>query len=142
MLECIYLEDAENFTLTSSGTGTLDGRGRSWWGAINYLRFGENRPRLLHIRDSAGLKIEHIRFKDSPYWTFLADDIAGLEIGQWPSGCVGLGFSKQVVMVRSPRPPPTTANLRQPTRPLQHRCPLGRKRPLFARRAFAHCVQH
>eukprot|EP01031_Cornospumella_fuschlensis_P051468 gene51468-62939_t len=47
--ECIYLTDIEKVVFTSSGKGTLDGNGTEWWGAIKFLKFQEDRPRLLHI---------------------------------------------------------------------------------------------
>lgn len=37
--ECILLKNIENITFTSSTKGTLDGNGKKWWGAIDFLRF-------------------------------------------------------------------------------------------------------
>ena len=68
----------ENITFTSSGLGTFDGSGRKWWGAIKYLIFAENRPRLMHINTSKNIIIEKLLFKDSPFWTFWAEDCDGL----------------------------------------------------------------
>jgi len=78
--ECIYLENIENFVLTSSGTGTIDGNGQEWWGAIQFLKHQEDRPRLFHIVTSKNVLVEHILFKDSPYWTFFAEQSNGLLI--------------------------------------------------------------
>ena len=78
--ECFFFEELENVTFTSSHIGTIDGNGHGWWGAIEYLLFRENRPRILHIHNSQKLLFEHIFLKDSPYWTFLADDISDLVI--------------------------------------------------------------
>jgi len=41
VLECIYLTNVVNMTLTSSGIGTLDGNGQEWWGAIQFLKHQE-----------------------------------------------------------------------------------------------------
>lgn len=41
VLECIYLTNVVNMTLTSSGVGTLDGNGQEWWGAIQFLKHQE-----------------------------------------------------------------------------------------------------
>ena len=82
--ECFFFEQLNYVTFTSSlpgGTkGTIDGTGANWWGAVEYLLIGENRPRLLSIYNSTNLLVENILLKNSPYWTFLANDIANLEI--------------------------------------------------------------
>ena len=62
------------------GTGTLNGHGDSWWGYINYLRYGENRPRLFSIINATDVLVEQWLFTQSPYWTFTALDVARLEI--------------------------------------------------------------
>ena len=52
VLECLLFYDITNALFTSSGgetnRGTLNGNGQAWWGAIKYLRYQENRPRLFH----------------------------------------------------------------------------------------------
>jgi polygalacturonase len=78
--ECIYLENIEDFTLTSSGKGTIDGNGQEWWGAIEFLKHQEDRPRLFHIVTSKNVLVENMLFKDSPYWTFYAENSDGLLI--------------------------------------------------------------
>ena len=78
--ECMMLEHIDNITFTSSGKGTFDGHGHVWWGAVEYLIIGENRPRLLHMHNSAQITIEHILFKNSPYWNVLLDDVADVII--------------------------------------------------------------
>ena len=82
VLECISLYDSKNLTITGSGNGVLDGQGAKWWGlpGIGYLEREENRPRLLHLNGGKHILVEHIFLKDSPYWTFLADDVKHLEI--------------------------------------------------------------
>ena len=80
VLECIYLENISNIKFTSTGKGTLDGNGRKWWGAIKFLKHQEDRPRLLHIKYSKNVLVENILFKDSPYWTFYAENSDGLII--------------------------------------------------------------
>mmetsp|Transcript_3689 Transcript_3689/g.13260 ORF Transcript_3689/g.13260 Transcript_3689/m.13260 type:complete len:589 (+) Transcript_3689:118-1884(+) len=77
---CILLSDARNLTLTSSGTGTLDGNGERWWGWLKYLEVQEDRPRLLELRNSSQLLVEHWLLKDSPYWSFWANDVDTLEV--------------------------------------------------------------
>jgi polygalacturonase len=66
--------------LTLHSIGLIDGSGEKWWGAVKYLEIGENRPRLIHIEDAADLKVENLFFKNSPYWTFYANDVANVEI--------------------------------------------------------------
>jgi hypothetical protein len=78
--ECIYMEDIENIVFTSSGKGTIDGNGKEWWGAIKFLKFQEDRPRILHIRRSKNVLVENLLLKDSPYWTFWAEQCDGMHI--------------------------------------------------------------
>lgn len=79
--ECITLKDITNVTLTSSGKGTLDGKGDKWWGipGIGYLVRVENRPRLVMIENGTNILVENLLFKNSPYWTFTAW-VDGLEV--------------------------------------------------------------
>ena len=63
VLECISLSQLENVTFTSSGKGTLNGNGKKWWGAIDFLKHQEDRPRLLHIKDSKAILIEKLLMK-------------------------------------------------------------------------------
>jgi len=76
------MENLNRVIFTSNGKGTLDGNGATWWGfpGIGYLLRTENRPKLLEIANSRELLVENILFKNSPYWTFWAHDINGLEI--------------------------------------------------------------
>ena len=62
----------EDSIITSNGKGTLDGNGKEWWGAINYLLHAENRPRLMRLKYSKNLIIENLLLKNSPYWTLYA----------------------------------------------------------------------
>ena len=82
--ECFFFEQLNHVTFTSSlsggNKGTIDGSGDRWWGAVEYLLIGENRPRLLSIYNSTNVLVENILLKNSPYWTFFANDIANLEI--------------------------------------------------------------
>lgn len=82
VFECMYFEKLNNVTFTSTGKGLINGKGGKWWGipGIGYLVHGENRPRLLHIAHSQNILVENLILKDSPYWTFLADHVDGLEI--------------------------------------------------------------
>ena len=82
--ECFFFEQLDNVTFTSSladgSKGVIDGSGANWWGLVEYLLIGENRPRLLSIYNSSNLLVENLLLKNSPYWTFWANDIANLEI--------------------------------------------------------------
>lgn len=78
--ECIYMENVEDIVFTSTGKGTIDGKGQEWWGAIKFLKFQEDRPRILHIKGSKNVLMENLLLKDSPYWTFYAEDSDGLLI--------------------------------------------------------------
>jgi len=80
VMECIYLENISNVIFTSTGKGTLDGNGKKWWGAIQFLKHQEDRPRLLHIKYSKNVLMENLLLKNSPYWTFYAENSDGLVI--------------------------------------------------------------
>jgi len=82
VFECIHFFWAQNVTFTSSGVGTLDGQGSTWWGlpGIGYLVRGENRPRLFNIVDSKDILVENLFFLNSPYWTFWVHGVDGLEV--------------------------------------------------------------
>ena len=56
--------------------------GSKWWGipGIGYLLRGENRPRLFNIGNSKKILVENLYFLDSPYWTFWAHEMDGLEV--------------------------------------------------------------
>jgi polygalacturonase len=80
--KAMLIEDARGLTLTTSdgGRGTVDGNGESWWGYINYLIHGEDRPKLLTIQNSTDVLVERWHFRQSAYHTFHADDVARVEI--------------------------------------------------------------
>merc|ERR1711964_417638 len=80
--ECMYFRNCTNITFTSSSSGVVDGNGERWWGipGIGYLVREENRPRLLHIEDSRGVLVERLLLRNSPYWTFWASNVDGLEV--------------------------------------------------------------
>jgi pectate lyase len=82
VFECLYFENIENVTFTSSGIGLIDGSGAKWWGppGIGYLERAENRPRLVNIAGSRKLLFENLIFKNSPYWTFWVHEVDGLEV--------------------------------------------------------------
>lgn len=82
VLECFHFTNLNNVTFTSSGEGTLNGAGSKWWGlpGIGYLVRKENRPRLMKLTNGKDVLIEHLFFKDSPYWTFLSEGMTNLEV--------------------------------------------------------------
>lgn len=82
VLECFQLSGLKNVTITSSGMGTLNGQGSTWWGfpGIGYLEREENRPRLLRLADASDVLVENLNFLASPYWTFWATGLNGLEV--------------------------------------------------------------
>jgi len=82
VLMCLEFSDFTNVTFTSSGIGTLEGNGQSWWGipGIGYLERGENRPRLFQLSNSKDILVENLFLHNSPYWTFWAPGSDGLEI--------------------------------------------------------------
>jgi hypothetical protein len=84
VLECLSFSYLEDVVFTSSGgadnRGTFDGQGQVWWGAIQFLKHQEDRPRLFHIAKSHNIIFEKILLKDSPYWTFWAENCDVMEI--------------------------------------------------------------
>ena len=82
VLPCLYFSNFTNVTFTSSGKATIDGQGERWWGIplIGYLERTENRPRLFHLDSSKRILVENIILKNSPYWTFWAPNVDGLEV--------------------------------------------------------------
>ena len=51
----------------------LHGNGASWWGYIQYLVHGENRPRLLSIINATDILVEKWRFVNSAHHHTLCD---------------------------------------------------------------------
>lgn len=82
VFECFQFDNFYNVTFTSSGVGVLNGNGAVWWGipGLGYILRGENRPRLFNIGGSKNILVEKLYFLNSPYWTFWAHEIDGLEI--------------------------------------------------------------
>lgn len=80
VLKAILISNSVGLTLTSTGIGTIDGNGASWWGYAQYLLHREDRPKLLTIQNATDVLVEHWHFEQSAYHTFHADDVARLEI--------------------------------------------------------------
>lgn len=84
VLEHLQFNDLEDVTFTSSGgpdnRGTLNGQGKKWWGAIKYLKYAEDRPRLISIKNSKNIEFEKISMINSPFWTFWAQNCDGLVV--------------------------------------------------------------
>ena len=70
----ITLVNSSSLTITSTGTGTLDGQGNKWWGipGIGYLTRGKNRPPLMDVTNASGFILEHILFFNSPRFHFIS----------------------------------------------------------------------
>jgi len=68
----ILLEYTVGLTITSSGTGVLDGNGPKWWGipGIGYLERGKNRPPLMTINYAQDFMLENIHFVQAPRFNF------------------------------------------------------------------------
>eukprot|EP00954_Amorphochlora_amoebiformis_P030002 1393977-Amorphochlora_amoeboformis.AAC.1 len=82
VLNCMVFKNVTNMTFTSSGKGTIDGKGERWWGipGIGYLIQGKNRPNLFEIDTGKDVLIENLLFKQSPCLTVWAHNMDGLEI--------------------------------------------------------------
>ena len=85
VMECMDFRKITKSLITSKfqhgkGGGVIDGKGKKWWGAIQYLKNQEDRPRLIHIREVTETIVENIYLKDSPFWTFYAERSDGLTI--------------------------------------------------------------
>ena len=78
--KAILIANARGLTLTSAGAGMVDGNGAAWWGYLNYLRYAEDRPKLLTIQNATDVLVERWHFRQSAYHTFHADDVARVEI--------------------------------------------------------------
>jgi len=79
-LACMHFDNIEDVTFTSSTQGLLDGNGAEWWGAIKYLLYSEDRPRMLEIYNSSGIIIEYLKFIQPPYWVTFLRDVDGVII--------------------------------------------------------------
>ena len=84
VLECLDFKSVNKTIFTSrrgdGELGVLNGNGRKWWGAINFLKNQENRPRLFHVRQGTDWVFERLLLKDSPFWSFYAESNEGLVI--------------------------------------------------------------
>jgi hypothetical protein len=80
VMELMNFDRFSNVTFTSGGHGIFDGNGSAWWGVINFMIHGEDRPRLFVLSNSKNILVEHLLFKNSPYWSFWAPNSNGLTI--------------------------------------------------------------
>ena len=73
----ITVENSFNLTITSSGTGTLDGKGGKWWGipGIGYLIRGKDRPPLMAVNNATDFVLEHILLLNSPRFHFISSGL-------------------------------------------------------------------
>ena len=74
---CLRFVDSVNLTITSSGMGTLDGMGSTWWGipGVGYLTRGKNRPPLIEVRNATDFVFEHILLLNSPRFNFVSSGL-------------------------------------------------------------------
>ena len=68
----LTINNTTNLLITSTGKGTLDGNGATWWGIpyVGYLERGKNRPPLLNVNYATGFIMEHILLLNSPRFHF------------------------------------------------------------------------
>jgi len=71
-ITAMQFEDTVGLTITSSGTGLLNGNGAAWWGipGIGYLERGKNRPPMMNIKYAQDFLLEHINFVQAPRFNF------------------------------------------------------------------------
>merc|ERR1711865_1319567 len=71
-ITAMQFEDTVGLTITSSGTGLLNGNGAAWGGipGIGYLERGKNRPPMMNIKDAQDFLLEHINFVQAPRFNF------------------------------------------------------------------------
>ena len=75
--DCLSFSNLTGVVFTSSsGQGVLDGQGKAWWGLpwIGYLMHLEDRPKLFSMDHGRDILVENITFRNSPYWTFWAQN--------------------------------------------------------------------
>eukprot|EP01083_Nonionella_stella_P259044 884790_1 len=70
-------EKNEIYVDSESGSGgIIDGHGKKWWDiAIAGEIEVESRPRLVDIRSSMNITVEHLTLVNSPYWTLTLESI-------------------------------------------------------------------
>jgi len=76
-LTALKFINSSHLTLTSSGTGTLNGNGAKWWGIpfIGYLIRGKNRPPLLHMASASNLIVENLLFLNAARFSFTSSQL-------------------------------------------------------------------
>jgi hypothetical protein len=64
----------------SGSGGIIDGHGKKWWDSAIFGTVGiDARPRLMDVRGSMNVTIEHLTLVNSPYWTLTLEAI-GAEV--------------------------------------------------------------
>ena len=79
---CIIIENSIGLTISSNGTGTLDGQGSTWWGipGVGYLERGKNRPPLITINNATNFVFEKIALVNSPRFHFTSSGLLNATI--------------------------------------------------------------
>ena len=81
--KAILFTNVDQLTLTSSNAlqgGVIDGGGAPWWGYVNYLRYGEDRPKLFTVANGTNILVERWHLRQSAYHTWHFDDVRALVI--------------------------------------------------------------
>merc|ERR1711871_1655353 len=81
-ITAMTFQGSVGLTLTSSGTGTLNGNGAAWWGipGIGYLVRGKDRPPLMTVNDAVDFVLENIDFVQAPRFNFQSSQLRNATI--------------------------------------------------------------
>ena len=64
---CLYAKDAEDITVT--GSGTLNGQGEYWWQLLKQKKLAHPRPYLVCFDNCTDVRLENVKLTRSPCWT-------------------------------------------------------------------------
>jgi len=81
-ITAMIFENSKQFSITSSGTGVLNGNGAAWWGlpGIGYLERGKNRPPLMSVSVAQDFLLERIHFVQAPRFNFVSTSLKNATI--------------------------------------------------------------
>ena len=71
-ITAMRFEYTVGLTITSNGTGLLNGNGAAWWGipGIGYLERGKNRPPMMTVNAASDFLLENVDFLQAPRFNF------------------------------------------------------------------------